>query len=576
MEIPVYQYRESPISQVRAPSLPQLPEDFGQAVPQALERLGATLRTVGERSREAQQHMAARAALAQDHLDVEQLLEEVRRQPNYEAAVEMTQQGLQRFRQRGLQGLTDPDSQRVYDAGFLRLAQEAGLKALHIRAKGRVDDALASREAGVTAWTDTLSRADTPEAQAAAMAKLIGLIRDGVAGGITTRLQAQKDAEGALERAAHAHALRRRLVDPDATAEAVDKGQGIYQFIRPEMRERTVTYLINQTEKDRRAAQADGDREAKRIIEATEIELLRAFDYPAPGTDPDTVGDSILKQAYAAFDRGLLNREAVERVRAKVTSPARAQQGNPQVYADFMSNAIRGTGKYAPRDVADAQARGDLTPAEMHGIIGAMERRGQAEADRSVRRAQTQEERAARAEERKVEEDTRQAAKLLQRQIGRAAKQRGIVDQNQLNLIQDLAEQEVYNLRRQGKLSMEQVPVIADKYIPLMGGLTSQNLRSRLDPRFGSMLELETRWRAAGLEAWEYERERELWMLYDRQIEIEEDVAAQKAYREKEKAYREQSWFRRWSTTAPTKPTPKAPAPLPPRSGGSPVGTAVP
>src|SRR3989304_2785754 len=145
MEIPVYQYRESPISQVRAPSLPQLPEDFGQAVPQALERLGATLRTVGERSREAQQHMAARAALAQDPLDVEQLLEEVRRQPNYEAAVEMTQQGLQRFRQRGLQGLTDPDSQRVYDAGVLGVAPEGPPGALPPRREVRGGRAPARR-----------------------------------------------------------------------------------------------------------------------------------------------------------------------------------------------------------------------------------------------------------------------------------------------------------------------------------------------------------------------------------------------------------------------------------------------
>ena len=578
MEIPVYRYQQDPTTQLRVPDLPMLPEEFGQAVPRALEQFGAIIQRVAQvedHFRKAQQRMAAEKELADNHIEAQQLLEDLKRSPNYEGAIEMTQQGLQGLRQRSLKRLTDPEAQQFYEMGFLRLARSAGGQAVNIRAKGRMDDALASRAAGIRNWTDAVSRADTAEEQAYAVNKVFGLIREGVNKGLTTAVEGQKDLVDSLGRAAHAHALRRRLSDPEATAEAVEKGQGIYQFLGPEQRERTVTLLVNQTEKERRGAQAEQERETKRISDATEIGLLRSFDYPEPGVDPSGASEAILKQGYEAFAQGLISREALERVRGKLAPRGRAAEGDPRVYADFMSNAIRGTGKYSPADVAEAQLRGDLTPAEMHGIIGAMERRQQSERDRSQRREQTDQERAQRAEERRAEDDVKMAAKLIQRQISRAAKQRDVVDQNQINLIQDLAEQEVFNLRRERKLTMEQVPAIAEKYIPLLGGLTSSGIRTRLDSRFSTMLDLETTWREKGLKPWEYERERELWMLYDRQVGIDGDAAIQKAYKEAEKAYREQWFFRRWGAERPQKPAPSAPAPLPPRSGGSPLGTAA-
>lgn len=429
---------------------------------------------------------------------------------------------------------------------------------------------------------DQAARAKTDTERGKIMSEVVKMNGEQVRLGRRTPEQAMARIESAFEQVGSTQVMDLIKTNPAAAVDMLKQGIGASALLKPKRREELVNMAYaeeNRVEIRRRQAQTEAEHEATRVSRDTMVELVEALDIRR--ADPRAV----LELAYARNKEGRLTEQHLLQMRTitKEKEGRETEEGNPFVYADVMANVRRNTGKYSETDLAQLRADGQLDKGQMQEAIRVRINKEEQARDRAERRGEAER----REAERKFEGQAKAAAAILSRDINREARVRG-TDVRIANHILTIAEDEIQNLLLESKFTAADVPKLREKYLPLLGGRTSADLAKRLDPRFSSMLDLERigpdgrpNWQSKGLQPWEYERERQIRRLYDRQLTIEGNTAEQKAYQDANKAYRE-FWFPSIrGIEAPKKPEAKPIPKLhgeeePPPEGvaGTPPGTA--
>jgi hypothetical protein len=297
----------------------------GAHVGAAVTRIINDRTAASEKTREAQQAMAAMRAFSSATVQAEELKGQLEREADYETVPGKMQEGLKGIFERHAQQLTDPVAQQLFAKDFLRLATGKGVEAVHIRNTGRINRGLADYDATREELKIQAGTAD-PAEMPFLVSRLQLTHRAAIAGGLVKQQDGVANEQKDLGEIAEGAARQHIDSNPDEAAQQLQAGEGLYRYLdqkqRVILKEHAGTVsrqrIADQVQLDK-DTQAAAEKELKAIEAVTERTRKAGVDQ----AESDALaGKLTLDDVEALRRQRILTGDDYRRVRKAVTEPA--------------------------------------------------------------------------------------------------------------------------------------------------------------------------------------------------------------------------------------------------------------